>query len=39
MSSSDILTGPGAKILTIDADAAGQRIDNFLFFQLKGVPK
>lgn len=39
MSTTDNLTGPGAKIITIDADAAGQRVDNFLFFHLKGVPK
>jgi 23S rRNA pseudouridine955/2504/2580 synthase len=39
MSLSDTPSAPGAKIITIDADTAGQRVDNFLFFYLKGVPK
>jgi 23S rRNA pseudouridine955/2504/2580 synthase len=32
---------PAAEVrnLTVDADYAGQRLDNFLFRQLKGVPK
>ncbi|MFS2053886.1 S4 domain-containing protein, partial [Variovorax sp. CT11-76] len=27
------------RLLTIDAESAGQRLDNFLFRHLKGVPK
>ena len=27
------------RFVTVDADLAGQRIDNFLRTQLKGVPK
>jgi 23S rRNA pseudouridine955/2504/2580 synthase len=30
---------PAVKLLTIDAEIAGQRIDNFLITKLKGVPK
>ncbi|WP_317928801.1 RluA family pseudouridine synthase [Halioxenophilus sp. WMMB6] len=30
---------PGAQWVTIDADSAGQRIDNYLLTRLKGVPK
>lgn len=30
---------PAAKILTVDAESEGQRLDNFLLRQLKGVPK
>ena len=30
---------PGAKLVTVDEDCAGQRLDNFLIRQLKGVPK
>ncbi|EKS5419674.1 23S rRNA pseudouridine(955/2504/2580) synthase, partial [Salmonella enterica] len=30
---------PSVKIVAIAADEAGQRIDNFLRAQLKGVPK
>lgn len=30
---------PSVKIVAIAADEAGQRIDNFLRTQLKGVPK
>ena len=30
---------PAAKILTVDAESAGQRLDNFLLRHLKGVPK
>jgi 23S rRNA pseudouridine955/2504/2580 synthase len=30
---------PQAKTVSIDADAAGQRLDNFLMRELKGVPK
>lgn len=39
MSTSDIPASPSVKIMNIDHDMAGQRIDNFLFFLLKGVPK
>jgi 23S rRNA pseudouridine955/2504/2580 synthase len=34
--------GPGAaevRFLTVDGESAGQRLDNFLFRELKGVPK
>jgi 23S rRNA pseudouridine955/2504/2580 synthase len=31
--------GPQATFVTVDADFAGQRLDNFLIRQLKGVPK
>ena len=27
------------RFLTVDGESAGQRLDNFLFRQLKGVPK
>jgi 23S rRNA pseudouridine955/2504/2580 synthase len=30
---------PQASFVTVDADSAGQRLDNFLIRQLKGVPK
>jgi 23S rRNA pseudouridine955/2504/2580 synthase len=30
---------PQATLITVDADSAGQRLDNFLIRQLKGVPK
>ncbi|WP_370869723.1 RluA family pseudouridine synthase [Polaromonas sp.] len=30
---------PQATLVTVDADLAGQRLDNFLIRQLKGVPK
>jgi 23S rRNA pseudouridine955/2504/2580 synthase len=30
---------PSASFVTVDADYAGQRLDNFLIRQLKGVPK
>ena len=30
---------PQASLVTVDADFAGQRLDNFLIRQLKGVPK
>ncbi|MGP1683554.1 MAG: S4 domain-containing protein, partial [Giesbergeria sp.] len=30
---------PAARIQTVDADSAGQRLDNFLLRELKGVPK
>lgn len=36
-SSSDV--SPQARTVTVDADSAGQRLDNFLIRQLKGVPK
>ena len=32
-------TNPGVRWHTVDADEAGQRLDNFLLAQLKGVPK
>ncbi|CAN0379167.1 unnamed protein product, partial [Phaeothamnion confervicola] len=32
-------TTPQATLVTVDADFAGQRLDNFLIRQLKGVPK
>lgn len=39
MSTSDPKTAPRARIIPIDEDRAGQRIDNFLLSHLKGVPK
>jgi len=33
------LTSPQVKSVTVDADDAGQRLDNYLMRQLKGVPK
>ncbi len=33
------LNTPQVKHLTVDEDSAGQRLDNFLFRHLKGVPK
>ncbi|MDA5476752.1 23S rRNA pseudouridine(955/2504/2580) synthase, partial [Yersinia kristensenii] len=30
---------PVVQLITISADEAGQRIDNFLLTKLKGVPK
>jgi 23S rRNA pseudouridine955/2504/2580 synthase len=30
---------PAVQIIDVDAESAGQRIDNFLFTRLKGVPK
>ncbi len=30
---------PAARLQTVDADSAGQRLDNFLLRELKGVPK
>ena len=32
-------TPPQVSLVTVDADLAGQRLDNFLIRQLKGVPK
>ena len=32
-------SAPQSKTLTVDEDSAGQRLDNFLMRQLKGVPK
>src|SRR6187455_1840557 len=31
--------GEAVKLLAVDEDSAGQRLDNFLFKHLKGVPK
>jgi len=39
MSQSSKKTGPGVRLVSITAEEAGQRIDNFLVRQLKGVPK
>ncbi len=33
------LPNPAVKTVTVDEDSAGQRLDNFLLRQLKGVPK
>ena len=33
------MPGPQVKSVTVDAEDAGQRLDNFLMRQLKGVPK
>ena len=33
------LAAPEVRFLTVDEDSAGQRLDNFLIRQLKGVPK
>jgi 23S rRNA pseudouridine955/2504/2580 synthase len=30
---------PAARLITVDAESAGQRLDNFLMRRLKGVPK
>jgi len=32
-------TAPAARFIAVDADSAGQRLDNFLIRHLKGVPK
>ncbi len=32
-------TPPQVKSVTVDEDSAGQRLDNFLMRELKGVPK
>ena len=38
--SADVATSnPAATLVTVDEDYAGQRLDNFLIRQLKGVPK
>lgn len=39
MNESEIISKPEVKWIEIDEDQAGQRLDNFLFTQLKGVPK
>ena len=39
MSRSDEKTNPTAKFLEVSADYDGQRLDNFLLRELKGVPK
>lgn len=33
------VTNPAVKMLTVDEDSAGQRLDNYLISHLKGVPK
>lgn len=33
------VTAPAVRLLTVDAESAGQRLDNFLLRHLKGVPK
>ncbi len=33
------VTGPASSVVTVDGDSDGQRLDNFLMRQLKGVPK
>lgn len=33
------VAGPPVKLVTVDEESAGQRLDNFLMRQLKGVPK
>lgn len=33
------VANPAVKILTVDEDSAGQRLDNYLIAHLKGVPK
>lgn len=38
-STADNIVNPSVRWCTVDADYAGQRIDNFLLAQLKGVPK
>lgn len=35
----DLIDGPGVSVVVIDADQAGQRLDNFLIARLKGVPR
>ena len=35
----EVVTMPSVQILTISEDRDGQRLDNFLFNALKGVPK
>lgn len=39
MANSDSLKSPAVRFIQIDDDQAGQRIDNFLLSQLKGVPR
>ena len=39
MSQSSTKTAPGVQLVSITAEQAGQRIDNFLLRYLKGVPK
>ena len=38
-SEAEVATMPSVQILTISDDRDGQRLDNFLFNALKGVPK
>ncbi|MGB1140670.1 MAG: S4 domain-containing protein, partial [Halioglobus sp.] len=35
----DSETSPGVRFLTVDEEASGQRLDNFLSRHLKGVPR
>ncbi len=37
--SAPVATAPSARIVQVDAESAGQRLDNFLIRHLKGVPK
>ncbi len=39
MDRAQITAAPAARLITVDADCAGQRLDNFLLRHLKGVPK
>ena len=39
MDRAQIIAGPAARLIAVDADSAGQRLDNFLLRQLQGVPK
>ena len=39
MSQSSLKTAPGVRLVSVTADEAGQRMDNFLARHLKGVPK
>ena len=36
---SDGVVNPAVRFVTVSADFAGQRLDNFLMRELKGVPK
>ena len=39
MDRAQIAAAPAARLIEVDADSAGQRLDNFLIRHLKGVPK